>query len=370
MALRIATFNAENIVRRIDFTGFRNELLRDRALRMVAVDDEQQFRLLEQARVIAHMDDKMQLCALAIAETRADILCLQEVENIDALDAFEYGYLYKLSGTGYRRKYLVSGNDGRGIDVAVMTRDETADGEEISFVDLKSHAQLSYGDLGLYDSELAAIGEQSNEKIFRRDCLEIDLRIGGRALTVFVVHFKSMGADKDGVPGRDRTMPIRMAEARAVRKIIENRFGADRARRMRWIVAGDFNDYRERVIVDGDRFSGHHFKAVTETATSFDPLLADGFSVDLTQRRDPMDRWTLFYSEGPGRQHLCQLDYILVSPRLAASNADVVPDIIRNGQPWRTPFPDGQTANRYPRIGWDRPKSSDHCPVAVTLDIQ
>jgi hypothetical protein len=46
-----------------------------------------------------------------------------------------------------------------------------------------------------------------------------------------------------------------------------------------------------------------------------------------------------------------------------------IPDIIRAGQPWRTPFPSGQEVERYPRTGWDRPKASDHCPVAVTLDV-
>jgi hypothetical protein len=25
--------------------------------------------------------------------------------------------------------------------------------------------------------------------------------------------------------------------------------------------------------------------------------------------------------------------------------------------------------DRYPRVGWDRPKASDHCPVVVELDI-
>ena len=80
-------------------------------------------------------------------------------------------------------------------------------------------------------------------------------------------------------------------------------------------------------------------------------------------------RWTLFHTRGPQERHLCQLDYILLSPALAASNAKAVPDIVRNGQPWRTIFPPGQEVDRYPRTGWDRPKASDHCPVAVTLDL-
>lgn len=149
MSLRIATFNAENLMQRFDFSGYRNELRRDRALQIVEVKDEKQYETLEAARVVAHTDDKMQLTALAIADTRADIICLQEVENLAALSAFEYGYLYKMIGAGYRRKYIVDGNDGRGIDVAVMTRDETADGDSIEFVNLQSHAHLTYEALEL-----------------------------------------------------------------------------------------------------------------------------------------------------------------------------------------------------------------------------
>ena len=67
---------------------------------------------------MAHTDDTRQLTALAIAETRADIICLQEVDNIEALKAFEYGYLFKMIGEGYRQKYTSTGNDSRGIDVA------------------------------------------------------------------------------------------------------------------------------------------------------------------------------------------------------------------------------------------------------------
>jgi endonuclease/exonuclease/phosphatase family metal-dependent hydrolase len=98
-------------------------------------------------------------------------------------------------------------------------------------------------------------------------------------------------------------------------------------------------------------------------------LLGDGFAHNIVERRPELDRWTLYHTRGPQERHLCQLDYILLSPALARRNALAVPDIIRNGQPWRTPFPEGQEVQRYPRIGWDRPKASDHCPVAVTLDM-
>ena len=91
--------------------------------------------------------------------------------------------------------------------------------------------------------------------------------------------------------------------------------------------------------------------------------------MNAVERRPALDRWTLYHTRGPQERHLCQLDYVLLSPSLAERNAAAMPDIIRNGQPWRTPFPPGQEVERFPRAGWDRPKASDHCPVAITLDI-
>lgn len=369
MAVRIATFNAENLMRRFDFSGYRNELRRDRTLHMVDIKDAKHYEQLEQARVVAHSDDTMQLTALAIADCRADIVCLQEVEDLDALHAFEYGYLFKMVGSGYRHKYLAEGNDGRGIDVAVMTRPETADGDEIEFVSMQSHAHLSYQDLGLYNRELREIGEAPHERIFRRDCLEIDFRIGGKPLTLFVVHFKSMGPGKNGVDGREYTMPIRIAEASATRRLVEQKFGKGKTGNKRWLICGDLNDYRSRVVIGGDRHSGYRFDPVDEKECGFDPLLTDDFCVNLVARRPFIDQWTLFHSRGPEERHLCQLDYLMASPSVARKNAKAVPEIIRNGQPYRTPFPPGQEVERYPRTGWDRPKSSDHCPVVVKLNM-
>lgn len=369
MSLRIATFNVENLMNRFDFSGFRNELNQDRALALFEIRDEAQYRALEQARTIAHTDDTRQLTALAIAQTGADILCLQEVDNIEALKAFEYGYLFKMIGAGYRYKYMTAGNDSRGIDVAVMMREQTAHGQPIEFVRMTSHAHVTYKEFGLHTPELEALGNQPSERIFRRDCLEIDVTVGGKPLTIYSVHFKSMGSPRNGLSGREATMPIRIAEAQAVRRIIEDRFGRDHARDKRWVICGDFNDYRERIVIAGDARSGFSFDPVAEVRSSLDVLLEDGFSENVVDRLAPLERWTLYHTRGPLERHLCQLDYILLSPLLAAQNAKAMPEIIRGGQPWRTIFPPGQDIPRFPRTGWDRPKASDHCPVTVTLDI-
>ena len=367
--LRLATFNVENLMNRFDFSGFRNHLQQDRAMSLFALNNEAEYRVLEQAREIGQTDDTRQLTALAIAETRADIVCLQEVDNIEALKAFEYGYLFRMVGEGYPQKYTTAGNDTRGIDVALMMRDRTRDGEPIEFVAMNSHAHVTYAEFGLHNPALAALGNEPSERIFRRDCLEIDVRVGGRPLTFYCVHFKSMGTPRNGVPGREASMPVRVAEAKAVRRIIEDRFGAAEAASNPWVICGDFNDYRERIVVGGDAHDGYAFEVAEEPGSSLDELLADGFCENLVERRAPLERWTLYHNRGPGERHLCQLDYILASPVLAQANADAVPDIVRRGQPWRTPFPPGQEVERYPRTGWDRPKASDHCPVAVSLRV-
>lgn len=366
--LRIATFNTENLLSRFDFSGFRNELRRDRAVQLYDIEREATYKQVEIARTISLTDDTRQMTALAIADADADIICLQEVESLDTLHAFEYGYLFKMVGSGYRHKYLAKGNDSRGIDVAVMVREETRDGQQIEFVTMQSHAHLTYEKLDLWEPELEGRA-QPHERVFKRDCLEIDFRIGGKPLTLYVVHFKSMGSSRDGIPGREWTMPIRRAEARAVRKIIEDRFHG-KTDNKRFAICGDFNDYYEKLVITGDRRNGFDFTPVSEAGSSLDEFLSDGFTIDPMARRPVDDRWTLYHTRGPEERHLCQLDYMLLSPALAAASPHAVPDIVRGGQPYRTIMPEGQEVKRYPRVGWDRPKASDHCPVAIDLSIR
>jgi endonuclease/exonuclease/phosphatase family metal-dependent hydrolase len=367
MPLRLATFNIENLMARFDFSGFRKQWRQDRVVKMFGVEDQELYRDLERARLISETDDTRQLSALAIVETGADILCLQEVDDMAALQAFEESYLFRMLGYGYRQKILVEGNDSRGIDVAVMMRDGTRDGLPIELVDVRSHATLTYQDLDLFTPQIA-LTNQPQDRIFRRDCLEVDVRIGGRPLTLYVVHFKSMTGSREEGDARMATMPVREAEVRAVRHIIEQRFGRDVGAR-NFVICGDMNDYQERVRVIGDRLDGYRFEPVQEETSALDNFSRDGFAENIVRRRPEMDRWTLYHARGPEEQHLCQLDYLWLSPALSRANPDVVPQIIRNGQPFRTVFPPGQAVERFPRIGWDRPKASDHCPVVVSLEI-
>ncbi len=369
MSFRLGTFNVENLLTRFDFSGFSSQARADRVLQLFDIQDQMAFQQMESARMVASTDDTRQLTALAIAELDADILCLQEVDNMEVLKAFEAAYLFRMTGSGYRQKFLIEGNDSRGIDVALLMRDRTSGGQTIEFVDIRSHAELTYRQAGLYMPELVALDIRPDDRIFRRDCLEVDVRIAGKPLTLYVVHLKSMQAPREAGDGRMATMPVRMAETRAVRQIITRRFGADGSARASFAICGDMNDYQERVDISGDKRKGYSFFPVPEEVSALATFSADGFAENPMLRRDPLDRWTHYHTRGPEVRHLAQLDYIWLSQAMARHNPLAMPEIVRSGQPWRTIFPPGLDESRFPRVGWDRPKASDHCPIVIELDL-
>ena len=363
MTIRVATFNVENLFSRFDFSG---RAQRERRLvGQMAFDDPRQFEMARMVFAAVNSDDMRQLTALALCETRADIVCLQEVDNQDALDVFYENYVrrvlrqqFAVATKGLTRdqrnmvapeyfydfRHVIPGNDRRGINVAVMARRE---------LQVRSHAHLTYDYLRDSDLDwraLAAVGESPDKKIFRRDCIEIDTEVDGAPLTIYVCHLKSREAfTPKGDPGGE-TRPVRLAETLAIRQIIEQRFGKG-LHGANFMICGDLNDFNE---IDGQPATDH----------ALAPLIDEGFSINAMERRAPNDRWTHYHSATD--EHV-QLDYILLSPRLAAANPQAVPDVVRKGQAYRVPRLAG--ADRYPRIGWDRPKASDHCPVVFEAHI-
>lgn len=327
-SIRIATFNVENLLQRFNFYSY-GQLTKERALELLGIDAQNQdYMLLRKATAVMLTDDSRQQTAQAIRDTGAQVICMQEVENRDILDDFNEFYLKRTMNLHYGWRRVIEGNDIRGIDVGVMSENR---------IYVYSHADITFDEFGLFNDELADYGLNGGDKIFRRDCLEVRLKVDDKPLALFVCHFKSMSGD------RDKTRCVREAEAKAVRKIIENKFGGDAAN-ADWVILGDLNDYLE----------GNH---------SLGALFENGFSVNLVERLPDKDRWTHYYSPDESKH---QIDYILVSPGIAKKNPKAKPDIIRGGQPYRVPEID---VDRYPRIGLDRPKASDHCPVAVTLEI-
>src|SRR5262249_37090596 len=90
------------------------------------------------------------MTARVIHEVGADIIGLIEAESRPALVRFHDDLLWRVHGTSYQHIMLIDGNDERGIDVAIMTRN----GFDLDM--MRSHVD----------------DEENGHRIFSRDCAE------------------------------------------------------------------------------------------------------------------------------------------------------------------------------------------------------
>ncbi len=196
------------------------------------------------------------------------------------LDAFFANYVHRISDIRYGHFRLVEGNDRRGIDVAIAIRRDLLEPDDIT---VTSHREASFGELGVFDREVAAFGITPESRVFNRDCLMVDLNMGKRALTLFVCHLKSMNNGKDD--GRARH------PAAAPRGVARGAHAGRAALRPglaqgAWIVAGDLNDYVERIGPNGE---------VTPASPAASTRLLDRFAVNPVASLPADERWTHFH---------------------------------------------------------------------------
>lgn len=118
-------------------------------------------------------EEAMRNTARVINEVNADVLGVVEAESRPVLSQFNEKLLTSLGGEYYRHVMLIDGNDDRGIDVGLLSRD----GYPIR--NMRSHVD-----------DCDATGKE----IFSRDCPEFEVVLpSGQALWVLVNHFKSKG---------------------------------------------------------------------------------------------------------------------------------------------------------------------------------
>lgn len=308
--MRIATFNVQNLRLRHSGDGVRLTGARDM--------DEPAGQGVAALRT--DVIDR-RLTAAILREADADVVALQEVFDRETLDYFHDRILVPSGAAAYPHRVCLPGNDGRGYDVALMSR--------LAMEDVASHAELTPADLGIVTEDAS----DQDEPVFRRDCLSA--RVGG--LSLFVCHFKAPWPDADAA------WPTRRLEALAVRTIIERAFDGDPD--ARWLILGDLNE---------------PFKEPRgERATA--PLTAD-FAVDLVERIPENERWTLHVPEA---DIYSRPDAMLASPALARAFPDAVPRLLREGLGLGAERAD---AARLPGVGHHRPHASDHAAVVLELD--
>lgn len=198
----------------------------------------------------------------ALRAIEADIVALQEVENIDLLERLN---TEELSSLGYSEVRMIEGNDIRGIDVALLSR--------LAVTDVRTHKNETFKGV---DGDTRTYG-------FSRDCLEVTLEpLPGRSLTLLVNHLRATDDPVEGVPRRQ-------AQAQRVREIADDIF----KQRPDGLLAviGDLNDTPA--------------SRTLQLLTQGDPPLFDLLTLV------PIDqRYTTSWSSPK------QVDYILPSPAL------------------------------------------------------
>lgn len=301
--VRLATFNCENLFAR---WRFRDDVDPADANTRGWIVDQTRFHELGVA--------SKAITGAAVRDLKADVVALQEVENVDTLKHFRSEFL------GGRSQYPyvagVDGNDPRLIDVAVLSK--------LPITHIRSYQHLK-------DQAVPTT------PLFSRDCLEVDVQVSDTVtITLFVNHFKSM------MEGRKETSARRERQADQVRQIATARFGRQAASRP-FVVLGDLNDY-------------------LEPPSSLEDLAHWDQVENVVERLPENERWTHYWAGGDEYR---QLDYLLPSTSLAG-RIQRPPEIFRKGMPLRAIRYEGE---RYPGIGLDRPKASDHCAVLVDVDV-
>lgn len=284
-----------------------------------------------------------------------DLVVLQEIESLIALRVFNERYL----GGHYTQALLVDSRDYRQIDVGVLA------GPTVQIQNVRTHVDLR-----------AKPGEEIRPDWpwqFSRDCLEVQTRLpGGRRFTVFVNHFKSKfvqpkkGQTKADIEAETQlAADYRLRQARAVVELVHARFPGTRFSKGWFAVAGDFN-------------------SLSAEAPALE-IAAAGLE-DAVARLTAEQRWTEYYAGG---ESVGQLDYLFLSPAVAAVTAGTLPHIERRGIGMREasavdglPLPkqvklevsDTQPPaamipfrfDRFPGVT-AKSKASDHCPVFFDL---
>lgn len=316
-AITIATFNCQNLFRRFKFDSTLTQEQVDNAIKNGFIINTKLFEAVKEPERI--------LTAKMFKDTEADIIALQEVENLDTLKNFCTEY--NLSKT-YPYKLLIDGNDPRLIDVAVLSK--------YPFERILTHQYVK---------------DSQNKKVFSRDCLELEFMIEGKSFMLFINHLKSMFDLTNPKDGRANTASRRKLQVDALLQIVEERL-KKKVNTAAFAIVGDFNDY-------------------PSTDSSLKKLFDTSWLTNVVDRLPKEEKWTHFWDNNklPEEERYKQLDYLWISKMLAKNNPAVLPIINRRGLSKKATHK--SIPKRYPEIEESKPSiyASDHCSISMKLEF-
>ncbi len=309
MVVKIGTFNAENLFLRYNFLATERGSM---GRKKVSIPEfiakggninELGFELLDEGQ--------RKNTAKEILANDPDVICLQEVENLETLKQFNRKYLKKK----YPYIMLIDGNDNRQIDVGILSK-------------------LEIGEVRTHQFDKDSKGE-----IFSRDCLEAEIlldKTGNSKLTLFVNHLKSR------LGGVGKTAEKRERQATRIAEIINERF-ENNVMNANFIILGDFND--------------------TPDADCLKPLLGEPWIENVVARLPKNEQWTHYWES---KKETNQFDYILLSKTLSDKNPATLPKIERRGL---ADYAKAYKGPRFPGVGPKGTEASDHCAVFMEIDV-
>jgi endonuclease/exonuclease/phosphatase family metal-dependent hydrolase len=239
---------------------------------------------------------ELEALANSIRSLNADVIALEEVENRGYLERFLEVFLKDM---GYQDVVLFEGNDRRGIDVALVSR--------IPIGPVESNRHCTFP------------GPDGKPIHFARDVIEVTVEpTNAPSFEVWVVHLQSNSQ------GREYAEPIRLAEARQIRRMLDEDFQRDTKARI--VLTGDFND--------------------TWDSETMKTIVGEGSTSMWSAASDHEGELPDTYNQG--RYH-SMIDFVLCSPAMAKQyvprSFHVVP-------------------------GSPESSGSDHNPVAVEFSLQ
>ncbi|MCB9852268.1 MAG: endonuclease/exonuclease/phosphatase family protein [Phycisphaerales bacterium] len=206
--------------------------------------------------------EELQKLAATIHRVDADVIALEEVENRGILEDFTRAMLGDM---GYQNVVCFEGNDGRGIDCAVLSR------FPVGPVTSYRHLRFEDGNGGLTS--------------FRRDLLRVRIEPPDASpFDIYAVHLKSKR-------GGDTSEHVRMAETKAIRRVLEDELARDA--KSLFVLCGDFNDTWDSNPIKQLRGQG--------------PMALHAFVNDIPKE-------TATYNKAPYKS---MIDFIFCSPEMA-----------------------------------------------------